>query len=85
MFFLFIQIFQSTVMGLLLEVGQCQRASDYPLPYFDDSCRLSLYKSLKAVVTSPHPQCIAQASVALCIFNFGLTDRDVNVSYLLVY
>lgn len=69
-------------MSLLLDIIKCQRPSDYPLPYYDDSCRLNLYKSLLATIVSPHPQCIAQTSVALHIFTSGITDQKENVSYL---
>lgn len=68
-------------MGLLLEVIKCQRPNDYPLPYYDDLCRLNLYKSLLAVIISPHSQCITQTTIALRVFTFGTTDRNVKVSY----
>ncbi|VVC36437.1 Hypothetical protein CINCED_3A005678 [Cinara cedri] len=72
--------FQSTIMGLLLEIIKCHQPNDYPLPYYDNSCRLNLYKSLLATVISPHPQCITQTSVALRIFTYGTTDHDEKVS-----
>jgi len=68
-------------MGLLLEVIKCQRPNDYPLPYYDDLCRLNLYKSLLAVIISPHSQCIAHTTIALRVFTFGTTDRNEKVSY----
>lgn len=67
-------------MGLLLEITNCQRPNDYPLPYYDDLCRLNLYKSLLAVVISSHPLCVTQTSVALRLFTLGTTDRNENVS-----
>ncbi|XP_001943884.1 proline-, glutamic acid- and leucine-rich protein 1 [Acyrthosiphon pisum] len=73
------KIFQSTIMGLLLEIIKCQRPNDYPLPYYDDLCRLNLYKSLLALIISPHPQCITHTSVALRVFTFGTTDRNEKV------
>lgn len=73
-------MFQSTIMGLLLEITKCQRPNDYPLPYYDDLCRMNLYKSLLATVTSPHPQSITQASVAVRLFTLGSTDRNEKVS-----
>lgn len=69
-------------MSLLLEIIKCQHPSDYPLPYYDDSCRLNLYKSLLTSTISPHPQCVAQTSVALRIFTLGTTDQKEKVSYL---
>lgn len=72
-------------MSLLLDIIKCQHPSDYPLPYYDDSCRLNLYKSLLTTVISPHPQCITQTSVALHIFTMGITDREEKVSYLKNY
>lgn len=69
-------------MSLLLEITKCQQPSDYPLPYYDDSCRLNLYKSLLTTIISPHSQCIAQTSVALHIFTLGTTDHKERVSYL---
>ncbi|XP_060869898.1 proline-, glutamic acid- and leucine-rich protein 1-like [Metopolophium dirhodum] len=73
------KIFQSTIMGLLLEIIKCQRPNDFPLPYYDDLCRLNLYKSLLALIISPHPQCITHTSVALRVFTFGTTDRNEKV------
>lgn len=67
-------------MGLLLEIIKCRQANDYPLPYYNDLCRLNLYKSLLAIVISSHPQCITQTSTALRLFTLGTTDRDENVS-----
>jgi len=68
-------------MGLLLEIIKCQRPEDYPLPYFDDLCRFNLYKSLLALIISPHPQSLTQTSVALRLFTAGTTDRNEKVSY----
>lgn len=68
-------------MGLLLEIIKCQRPNDYPLPYYDDSCRQNLYESLLTLVISPHPQCITQTCVALRLFTSGTTDRNEKVSY----
>lgn len=67
-------------MGLVLEIIKCQKPNDYPLPYYDDSCRLNLYKSLLTLVIAPHPQCITQTGVALRLFTLGTTDRNENVS-----
>lgn len=68
-------------MGLLLEITACQQPNEYPLPYYDNSCRLNLYKSLLATVISPHPDCIAHTSVALSIFTNGTTDHNADVCY----
>lgn len=68
-------------MGLVLEIIKYKRPSDYPLPYYDDLCRMNLYKSLLAIVISPHPQCITQTSIALRLFTFGISDRNENVCY----
>lgn len=73
------KIFQSTIMSLLLEIIKCQRPNDYPLPYYDDLCRLNLYKSLLALIISPHPQYIAHTSIALRVFTFGITDRNEKI------
>ncbi|KAF0768251.1 proline-, glutamic acid- and leucine-rich protein 1-like isoform X1 [Aphis craccivora] len=73
------KIFQSTIMGLLLEVIKCQRPNDYPLPYYNDLCRHNLYKSLLAVIISPHSQCITHTTIALRVFTFGTTDRNEKI------
>lgn len=67
-------------MGLLLEIIKCQGPNDYPLPYYDDSCRQNLYKSLLALIISPHPLCITQTCVALRLFTSGTTDRNEKVN-----
>lgn len=67
-------------MGLLLEIIKYKRPNDYPLPYFDDLCRMNLYNSLLSTVISPHPQCITQTSVALRLFTLGTMDRNEKVS-----
>lgn len=66
-------------MGLLLEVVKGQCPNEYPLPYYNDSCRMSLFKSLLELVISPHPQCVTQTSVAVRLFTLGLSDRNVKV------
>lgn len=68
-------------MSLLLDIIKCQRPNDFPLPYYDDLCRLNLYKSLLATIISPHPQCITHTSIALRLFTLGITDRSEKVSY----
>lgn len=74
-------MFQNTIIFLLLEITKCQRPNDYPLPYYDDLCRLNVYKSLLALVTSPHPLCSTQTSVASRLFTLGTIDRNERVSY----
>ncbi|XP_050520495.1 proline-, glutamic acid- and leucine-rich protein 1-like [Daktulosphaira vitifoliae] len=73
------KVLQSTIMGLLLEVVKCQRPNEYPLPYYNDLCRMSLFNTLLALVISPHPQCVTQTSVAIRLFTLGLSDRNENV------
>ncbi|XP_050432433.1 proline-, glutamic acid- and leucine-rich protein 1-like [Adelges cooleyi] len=73
------KVFQSAVMGLALDIVKCQRPVDYPLPYYNDVCRINLFKSLLALVISPHPQCVTQTSVATRLFTMGLVDRNVKV------
>lgn len=66
-------------MGLVLEITKYKKPNDYPLPYYDDLCRINLYKSLLAIVISPHPHCITQTSVALRLFTLGISDHNENV------
>ncbi|CAH1403700.1 unnamed protein product [Nezara viridula] len=72
------KLLQDVIVSKLLRI-QHSRPSDTPIPYSDESCRLSLYKALLALCDYYHPSFPPPNNFAATIFSKGMKDSSIEV------
>lgn len=72
------KLLQEVIVSKLLRI-QHSRPSDAPIPYSDESCRLSLYKALLSLCNYYHPSFPPPNNFAANIFSKGMKDSSIEV------
>nr|XP_024215047.1 proline-, glutamic acid- and leucine-rich protein 1-like isoform X1 [Halyomorpha halys] len=72
------KLLQEVIVSKLLRI-QHSRSSNAPIPYSDESCRLSLYKALLSLCNYYHPSFPPPNNFATTIFSKGMKDSSIQV------